>query len=351
MPKLCPSTLYLAFLTGLLSRTPAAASLATLCGASKSTIAAALSTQCYSTAARSIERAAVASEEVYFAFDYTQSLHVGAEMEGLSYSYSSAHKASRLGQRYASMALVHHKELPIPLGLTYAVGKELETAAYRYLTPSQQLIRTVSELKAASVRFKGTLVDAEFGTKDVIRAFVTNDDPLLTRMKSNSRVVLDGQSMTLATLARTYPRSTCHLYSKIGWRVKRVAVEYDGHAVTILIVWRAVNGCWKPFFLLSTFSLETSVGELVSAWKSRWGIEVIHRFLKQNLSLGKCQYRSIVAHQNWADLAVDAFHLILKVRKTWSTMSWKDAQLQAAQISLERVRTALFLDSTHLEAV
>ena len=32
-------------------------------------------------------------------------------------------------------------------------------------------------------------------------------------------------------------------------------------------------------------------------------------------------------------------------------MSWKDAQLQAAQISLERVRTALFLDSTHLEAV
>ena len=34
------------------------------------------------------------------------------------------------------MALVHHEELPIPLGLTYAVGKELETAAYRSLTPS-----------------------------------------------------------------------------------------------------------------------------------------------------------------------------------------------------------------------
>ena len=97
MPKLCPSTLYLAFLTGLPSRTPAAASLATPCGASKSTIAAALSTQCYSTAARSMERAAVASEEIYFAFDYTQSLHMGAEMEGLSYSYSSFHKASRLG--------------------------------------------------------------------------------------------------------------------------------------------------------------------------------------------------------------------------------------------------------------
>ena len=125
-------------------------------------------------------------------------------------------------------------------------------AAYRSLTPLQQLIRTVSELKAAGVRFKGTLADAEFGTKDVIRAFVTNDDPLLTRMKSNSRVVLDGQSMTLATLARTYPRSTCHLYSKIGRRVKRVAVEYDGHAVTILIVWRTVNGCWKPFFLLTS---------------------------------------------------------------------------------------------------
>jgi hypothetical protein len=162
---------------------------------------------------------------VEFAFDYTQSLHTGAEMEDLPCSYFIAHEVSRLGQRYASMALIHYKELPIPLGLTYAVGKELETAAYRYLTPSQQLIRTVSELKAAGVQFKGALVDAEFGTRDVIKVFVTHYDPLLTRMKNNSRVVLDGQSMTLATLAYTYPRSTCHLYSKIGWRVKRVAVE------------------------------------------------------------------------------------------------------------------------------
>lgn len=298
-----------------------------------------------------MERAAGASPEVYLAFDYTQSFHVGAEMEGLSYSYSSTHKSSRLGQRYASVALVHHNQLPVPLSLTYAVGKELETAAYPYLTPSQHLVCTVSDLKAAGVQFKGTLVDAEFGTKDVVRAFVTHDDPLLMRVKSNSRVVVDGKSMTLSTLAHSYPRSSCHLYPKIGWRVKRVTVDYDGHAVTILIIWRAVNGCWRPFFLLSTFDLETSVGELVSAWKSRWGIEVIHRFLKQNLSFGKCQYRSIVAHQNWADLAVDAFHLILDVRKTCPTVSWKDAQLQAAQISLERLRTALFLDSALSEAV
>jgi hypothetical protein len=130
-----------------------------------------------------MERAATASEEVYFAFDYTQSLHMGAGIEGLSYSYSSTHKVSRLGQRYASMALIHHKELPVPLVLTYAVGKELETAVCRYPAPSQRLICTVSELKATGVQLKEMLVDTEFGTKDLVRAFVTKENPLLNRMK------------------------------------------------------------------------------------------------------------------------------------------------------------------------
>ena len=68
---------HLAFLTGLLCRTPAAAAayLAAFCGMSKSTIAAALTIRCCST---------VASQQIYLAFDYTQSFHTGAEMEGLS---------------------------------------------------------------------------------------------------------------------------------------------------------------------------------------------------------------------------------------------------------------------------
>lgn len=344
------SSLHLAFLTGLLMRTPSATSIADLCQVSKSTAAAALTSQTFTRKNHVKERASSASPSVYLAFDYTQSFHAGSEMQGLSYSYSSSHRASKLGQRYASLALVHSRELPVPISLTYAVNRELETEQYSFLTPSEQLIQTIKMMKSLEIQFKGTLADAEFGNKNVVGHCVTHDDPLLVRMKSNARVEYGGEAMTLKSLLTHVPRSSCHFYPNFNWRAKRIAVRYDGHAVDILVIWRNVKGTWSAFFLLSSFSRETTLGELIQAWKARWGIEVIHRFLKQNLCFGDCRYRDIKAHQNWADLAVDAFHLILQVRKECPGASWKSSQLEAAQRSLDRVRTAVLQDLSGLEA-
>jgi hypothetical protein len=345
------SNLHFAFLTGFLLRTPSATSIADLCQVSKSTAATALTSQTFTRVDHLMERASVAASTVYLAFDYTQSHHTGSEMQGLSYTYSSSHKTSKLGQRYASMALVHSRELPVPISLTYAVSRELETERYPYLTPSDHLIQVITAVKVRGIHFKGTLVDAEFGNKKVVGHCVTHNDSLLVRMKKNTRVEYCGEAITLKSLLSHVSRTHCHLYPKLNWRAKRIAVRYDGHPVDILVIWRNVKGRWLAFFLLSTFPQETSLGELVQAWKSRWGIEVIHRFIKQNLSFGDCQYRDIRAHQNWADLAVDAFHLILRVRKERPGLSWKSAQLQAAQRCLERVRTAVLQDLPGLEAV
>ena len=344
------SNLYFAFLTGFLLRTPSATSIADLCQVSKSTAAAALTSQTFTRVDHITERASVAASTVYFAFDYTQSHHTGSEMQGLSYNYSSSHQASKLGQRYASMALVHSRELPVPICLTYAVSRELETERYLYLPPAEHLIQTIIAVKALGIYFKGTLVDAEFGNKKVVGHCVTHDDSLMVRMKSNTRVEYCGEMINLKSLLAHVPRACCHPYPKFNWRAKRIAVHYDGHPVDILVIWRNVKGSWRAFFLLSTFPQATSLGELVQAWKARWGIEVIHRFIKQNLSFGDCQYRDIKAHQNWADLAVDAFHLILRVRNECPGLSWKSAQLQAAQRCLERVRTAVLQDLPGLEA-
>jgi hypothetical protein len=344
------SSLHFAFLTGLLMRTPSATSIAHLAQVRKSTAAAALTSQTFTREDHVAERASVASPSVYLVFDYTQSHHSGPKMQGLSYNYSSSHQASKLGQRYASVALVHARKLPVPISLTYAVGRELETEAYPFLTPSDHLIQMINSIKSQGIQFKGTLVDAEFGSKKVVGHCVTHDDALIVRMKSNTRVEYCGEMITLKSLLSHVPRNCCHSYPKFNWRAKRIAVIYDSHAVDILVIWRNVKGMWSAFFLLSTFSQETSLGELVRAWKARWGIEVIHRFLKQNLSFSKCQYQDIRAHQNWADLAVDAFHLILQVRKECPGLSWKSAQLQAAQRCLERVRTAVLQDSLRLEA-
>ncbi len=117
MSKFCPSSLHLACLTGLLRQTPGTHAIATLCGASKSTIAARMAASSPISSAHLRARAEVASHQVYLAFDYTVSLHSGREMEGLSYNYSSSHKSVRLGQRYASAALVNVDELPVPVSL------------------------------------------------------------------------------------------------------------------------------------------------------------------------------------------------------------------------------------------
>ncbi|WP_407542674.1 hypothetical protein Q0M94_21345 (plasmid) [Deinococcus radiomollis] len=119
------SNLHFAFLTGFLLRTPSATSIADLCQVSKSTAATALTSQTFTRVDHLMERASVAASTVYLAFDYTQSHHTGSEMQGLSYTYSSSHQASKLGQRYASVALVHSRELPVPISLTYAVSREL----------------------------------------------------------------------------------------------------------------------------------------------------------------------------------------------------------------------------------
>ena len=344
------SGLHFAFLSGLLLRTPSATSIADLAQVSKSTAAAALTRQTFTRKDYMTERASVASSSVYLAFDYTQSHHSGSEMQGLSYHYSSSHQASKLGQQYASVALVHSRELPIPISLTYVVSRELETEQYPFLTPSDHFVQMIKAMKALGIQFKGTVADAEFGNKNVVGHFVTHSDPLMVRMKSNTRVEYDGEVITLKSLLSYVPRSCCHFYSELNWRAKRVAVQYDGHAVDILVIWHNVKGIWIAFFLLSAFSQETSPGELMQAWKARWGIEVIRRFLKQNLSFGACQYRDIKAHQNWADLAVNAFHLILQVRKECLGASWKSSQLLAAARCLDRVRTAVLQELSGLKA-
>lgn len=348
--KIRTSSLHLAFLAGLLSRTPSSTAIADLAQVSKSTVAAALTNQTFTREDHVMERASTASPSVYLAFDYTQSFHAGAEMQGVSYSYSSSHQGPKLGLRYASVALVHPRELPVPISLTYAVSRELENELYSFLTPSEHLIQTMTAMKSLGLQFKGTLADAEFGNKKVVCHAVTHDDSLLVRMKSNTRVEYHGETMTLKSLLSHASRASCHHYAKFNWRAKRIAVLYDGHAIDILVIWRNIKGAWTAFFLLSTFPQRITLGELVQAWKARWGIEVIHRFLKQNLSFGDCRYRDIRAHQNWADLAVDAFHSVLQARKERPTASWKAAQLQAAEQCLDRVRTAVFDDFLGLEA-
>ena len=140
----------------------------------------------------------------------------------------------------------------------------------------------------------------------------------------------NGKNLSLLELAEQFSFKSCHFDQRRGWRSARVPVELDGMKLDILIVYRKHKGVWKPFFLVSTFDSQTTMAELLRAWKARWGIEVIHRLIKQNLGFTKCRSQTIIAHQNWATLVLEAFIAVLDVKKRESGISWRQAQHLAA---------------------
>ena len=347
-----PSSIHFAFITGLLSRTPAIHDVAALTHLRPSQVAATMTAKSFWSDQDLITWAKSAPENADLAFDFTMVAHDGAEMQGLEYQYCGGTSVTAFSHRFASFALVKPGHDPVPLGLNYAVSKTLQTEAYTYFTASQWLIAILDLMQKAGVCFRGVLVDAEFTTNEVIDYCMTHQIKILGRIKSNRKVEYNGKFVKLSELAELFPPRKCHYTSKFNWRSKRVHVILNGEKAEILIIYRKQDGVWKAFFLVSTFPPEEmTLAEFLRAWKARWGIEVIHRLVKQNLSFGKCKYRHIMAHRNWAFLVVEAFHAVLEVRKRNPGLTWRAAQLQAALEHREAVRTVLLPSCSLVEAV
>lgn len=133
------------------------------------------------------------------------------------------------------------------------------------------------------------------------------------------------EEMSLETLAERFYYKVCHLDIRLGWRSKRVAVNIHGFDTDILIIYRKDRGLWKPFFLISTFSQEHTMAELLMLWKARWGIEVVHRFIKQNLGFAKPQ---LLHHcpTKLGECCVGRIFAVLQVKSEMKLKSWRAAQ-------------------------
>lgn len=143
-------------------------------------------------------------------------------------------------------------------------------------------------------------------------------------------VEFEGEGLTLDALAEQFPPERCHPDAEFGWRVRRLHVSRQVGTFDVLIVWRQVHGQWTRFFLFSTFDQAFTVRALLRAWKVGWGSEVIHRLIKQNLGLGRCLCRGILAHENWAWCVVEAFHAVRRARQEQPGLMRRAAQSRAA---------------------
>ncbi|MFC6751814.1 transposase [Deinococcus aquaticus] len=294
-------------------------------------------------------RARNAPSGAFLAIDFVMVPHAGRTMEGVNYHYSGQAQ-TRLGHQFTSAALVRFGEDPVPLLERFKVSQPLETTCYPYRTATQEMIHVVQDCLAAGVPMAGLLLDGEFGRDAAVTFSREHQIPVLIRAKATMTVQFEGESLTLGALSRQFPPERCHLYAEFGWRVRRLSVAREVGGFDVLIVWRKVHGEWTRFFLFSTFGGDVTVRSLLRAWKARWGIEVIHRFFKQNLGLGRCHCRTIQAQENWVWCVVEAFHAVLRVRREGPGMTWRAAQRQAAQNAEQYVLTGLEQDGPLLDA-
>lgn len=266
-------------------------------------------------------------------------------MEGLDYNYSSSHNSSKLSHKFSNATLVKPKCDPIPIQLKYNSSKNLHSEDYPYLKAVESLKKTVLDLVALGIKFLGVIADGEFSSQDAIQFHIEQEINFLGRIKSNRTAEYENQKLSLIKLAELFPYQSCHYDSRVGWRSTRVPVKLGGLEVDILIIYRKSKGIWEPFFLVSTFNSAFSMAELLRIWKSRWGIEVVHRFIKQNLGFQKCQCLTIVAQQNWANAVLDAFIAIIETRRRKNLKNWRAAQEISSEEHKSRVVTEEFRGS------
>lgn len=286
------------------------------------------------------ERLASAPAGGYLAVDYVKVKHEGEKIEGVDRQYS--HQGVIWGHRLLSSAVVYTDGRdPYVLSLQAAVTEVHASDIYPYLNGSEAMLSVAGEASLTDYELKGVVVDAEFTTKLSLRSLVHMDVGIIGRFRSNTNVSYQGQSLQARHLAKQFPVGKARYYRKLKCYAKRINVALANVGlVDLVIIWYANRHKlgWKLCILVSTLK-DHGVQALIKAFKARWGLEVSHRTLKQNLALASSQCLSFTAQLRHADFCVSAWHKLRELRQLHPGLSWKQAQQLAAKAAKDALVT------------
>lgn len=292
------------------------------------------------------ERLADAPAGGYLAVDYVKVRHEGEKIEGVDRQYS--HQGVIWGHRLLSSAVVYTDGCdPSLLSLKGAVTQVHASDSYPYLNGSEAMLSVAGDASMTDYDLKGVVVDAEFTSKLSLRSLAQLELGIIGRFRSTTKVSYQGQSLQARHLAAQFPVGKARYYRKLKCYAKRLSVELaDVGLIDLVIIWypqRHKPG-WQLCILVSTLK-DHGVQALIKAFKARWGLEVSHRTLKQNLALESCQCFSFTAQLRHADFCVAAWHHLRQLRQMYPALSWKQAQQLAAQIAKNALVTAIHPNS------
>ena len=271
-----------------------------------------------------------APQGFFLAGDLVTIQHEGPRIEGVGRHYSSARKGMFWGHTFTSSALVAPGEDPFVLRCDPFPDARMATRTYPKLTPSEALLSIAGDLVLAGYELAGVLADAQFSGRLTLRTLEVLRVPFVMRFRTNAKVMFDTQIVRVRELAERFRPGRARWYPRLQRYVKRVSVVIpEVGEVDLLLVWKWQRSGWYLTALVST--LPGGVQAVVNAWNARWSLEVSHRTRKQNLGLGRCQCRAFASHLRHADLVMDAFNLVRAERSRRPGLTWRAAQLGAAE--------------------
>ena len=275
------------------------------------------------------ERLSIAPRSGYLAVDFIKLKHEGNCIEGVDRQFTP--DGIEWGHRFTTSALVFTDEQdPYTLRADAAPSERMASKEYPYLTASEAMLNVVGDVLLSGYELKGVVVDAEFTNKLTLRSLPHFPVGVIGRFRSNIKVAYQGQTLQARELAEQFRPGKARYYRKLGCYAKRLTVALPQVGkLDLLFLWFRHQLTWKLSILVSTIT--AGVQELVKAYKARWGLEVMHRTLRQNLALATCQCFAFAAQLRHLDWCITALHHIRLERQRDPTLSWKQAQKLAAQ--------------------
>jgi hypothetical protein len=275
----------------------------------------------------------------YLAVDFIKVEHEGQWMEGVDRQFT--HEGIIWGQRFTTSALVFADgQDPMVLRADAAPSERMATADYPYLTAGEAMMNVVGDVLLSGYEPKGVLVDAEFTSKLTLRSLPHFPVGIIGRFRSSTRVEYEGKRLQAKALAEDYKPGKARYYRRLRLHAKRLTVLLpEVGKLDLIFIWYPHNAGFTLSILVST--IKAGLQELIKAFRARWGLEVMHRLLRQNLFVAKCQCLAFAAQLRHFDFCIDALHRIRLRRQHDPGLSWKQAQKLAAQHARNTLLTEL----------
>jgi len=229
---------------------------------------------------------------VFFILDDTLVRKTGKKIPGCAWYKDHAHNLANLfGHQWLLSALLY-KDFLMPLGARLYHPKETKGCG-RFHTKIAMAKKMLKNLTLPVPCKLYLLADSWYWSKELALLCITQGYHMISQLKSNAVLLMNGKHTKVRTLADTLPSSqhvSLFLYGKHKTLslTKVIGTIKDLGKVAVVIVKEKKK---KPYYLVST-NMYLPALEVVKYYAKRWKIEQMIKDLKQRLGFGDYRVRT-----------------------------------------------------------